>query len=187
MSIFTDQEIIALYREETSRHRAFNIVISQYQEQIYWYVRKIVIDHDDADDVTQNTFLKAWKGLSAFRGEAKLSTWLYKIATNESYSFLKKKRAHLFSSLDVVQEQLANRLESDSYFDGDEAERQLQKALLTLPHKQRLVFNLKYFEEMKYQEMSEILDTSVGALKASYHHAVQKIKKHLTTDLNLLD
>ncbi len=177
MSKYTDQELLAMFREENSRNMAFNLIIKEYQERIYWHVRKIVFDHDDANDVAQNTFIKAWKGLGNFREDSKIYTWLYRIATNESITFLKKKKAHLFSSIEDVQHGLSANLESDHYFDGDEIERKLQKALLTLPHKQRIVFNMKYFDEMKHQEMSEILGTSVGALKASYHHATQKIKR----------
>ncbi|HCQ29727.1 MAG TPA: RNA polymerase subunit sigma [Flavobacteriales bacterium] len=187
MSNYTDQELLALFREENSRHRAFNLIIQGHQERVYWHVRKIVIDHEDANDVVQNTFVKAWKGLHNFREDSKIFTWLYRIATNESITFLKKKRAHLFSSIEDVQEVIANNLESDHYFDGDEIERKLQQALLSLPHKQRIVFNMKYFEEMKYQDISEVLDTSVGALKASYHHAVKKITTFLKNDLNLSD
>lgn len=185
MSKYTDQELLAMFREENSRNMAFNLIIKEYQERIYWHVRKIVVDHDDANDVAQNTFVKAWKGLDNFREDSKIYTWLYRIATNESITFLKKKKAHLFSSIEDVQHGLSANLESDHYFDGDEIERKLQQALLTLPHKQRIVFNMKYFEEMKYQEMSEILGTSVGALKASYHHATQKVKRFLKNDLNL--
>ena len=187
MSEYTDKELLALFREESSRNRAFNLLLKQYQERIYWHIRKIVIDHEDANDVTQNTFVKAWKALDNFREDSKIYTWLYRIATNESITFLKKQRAHLFSSIEEVQHSLSANLESDHYFDGDEIERKLQAALLSLPHKQRIVFNMKYFEDMKYQEISEVLDTSVGALKASYHHAVKKIKLFLETDLNLSD
>ena len=144
-------------------------------------MRKIVICHDDADDVVQNTFIKAWKALPNFRGDSQLYTWLYRIATNEALSFLKKKKKHLFQSIDSVSFQLEFKVDS-SYFTGTEIEKKLQKAILTLPTKQRLVFNMKYFDELKYDEISEILGTSVGALKANYHHAKQKIEKYLTKD-----
>jgi len=144
-------------------------------------VRKIVICHDDADDVVQNTFIKAWKSLPNFRGDSQLYTWLYRIATNEALSFLKKKKKHLFQSIDSVSFELESKVDS-SYFTGTEIEKKLQKAILTLPTKQRLVFNMKYFDELKYDEISEILGTSVGALKANYHHAKQKIEKYLTKD-----
>ena len=144
-------------------------------------MRKIVICHDDADDVVQNTFIKAWKALPNFRGDSQLYTWLYRIATNEALSFLKKKKKHLFQSIDSLSFQLEFKVDS-SYFTGTEIEKKLQKAILTLPTKQRLVFNMKYFDELKYDEISEILGTSVGALKANYHHAKQKIEKYLTKD-----
>ena len=152
-----------------------------YNKRLYWHVRKIVICHDDADDVVQNTFIKAWKSLPNFRGDSQLYTWLYRIATNEALSFLKKKKKHLFQSIDSVSFQLEFKVDS-SYFTGTEIEKKLQKAILTLPTKQRLVFNMKYFDELKYDEISEILGTSVGALKANYHHAKQKIEKYLTKD-----
>ncbi len=139
--------------------------------------------HDDANDLLQNTFLKAWTNLDYFRGEAKLSTWLYKIAVNECLSFLSKQRSQQQISLDNVDQCLVERLESDPYFDGDAVQLKLQKAILTLPEKQRLVFNMKYFDDMKYEEISEIVGTSVGALKASYHHAVKKIEEFLTKEL----
>ena len=144
-------------------------------------MRKIVICHDDADDVVQNTFIKAWKALPNFRGDSQLYTWLYRIATNEALSFLKKKKKHLFQSIDSVSFELESKVDS-SCFTGTEIEKKLQKAILTLPTKQRLVFNMKYFDELKYDEISEILGTSVGALKANYHHAKQKIEKYLTKD-----
>ena len=140
----------------------------------------MVLSHDDADDLLQNTFLKAWSNIDYFRGEAKLSTWLYKIAINECITFLNRQRSLNQVSMDDADLFLLERLESDSYFDGDAVQLKLQKAILTLPEKQRLVFNMKYFDDMKYEEMSEILGTSVGALKASYHHAVKKIEDYLT-------
>lgn len=152
-----------------------------YNKRLYWHVRKIVICHDDADDVVQNTFIKAWEALPNFRGDSQLYTWLYRIATNEVLSFLKKKKKHLFQSIDSVSFELESKVDS-SYFTGTEIEKKLQKAILTLPTKQRLVFNMKYFDELKYDEISEILGTSVGALKANYHHAKQKIEKYLTKD-----
>ena len=158
-----------LHKQETCR-TAFGRVIEHYSEQLYWHIRRLVIDHDDANDVLQNTFIKAWTNIDNFRGDAKLSTWLYKIAINESITFINK------ISLDEDDSFLVNSLEADKYFDGDEAQVKLQKAIATLPEKQRLVFNMRYYDEMKYEEMSEILGTSVGALKASYHHALKKIE-----------
>ncbi len=163
-----------LLRNEKTRSQAFTRLVEEYKEKLYWQIRRMVVSHDDADDVLQNTFIKVWTGLDTFRGESKLSTWLYRIASNETINFLERQRKTI-TSIDDEESGLALQLESDPYFDGDETQRQLQEAISTLPVRQRQVFNLKYFEEMKYEEMSELLDTSVGALKASYHHAVKKI------------
>ena len=157
----------------------YHLRVNKYQERLYWHIRKIVINHDDTDDVLQNTYIKVFKGLNNFNKESLLYTWLYRIATNESITFLRKKRRKFFIPLGDVEYQLSNSLESDEYFNGDEIQLKLQKAILKLPEKQRLVFNMKYFDEMKYDDMSDILDTSVGALKASYHHAVKKIEGFL--------
>ena len=142
----------------------------------------MVITHEDADDVTQNTLVKAWKGLHKFKEEAKLYTWLYRIATNESITFLNKKKKHFFISFNDVEHELAQALESDEYYTGDEIQLTLQKAILSLPEKQRLVFNMRYYDELKYDEIAEILETSVGGLKASYHHAVKKIENYIKED-----
>jgi RNA polymerase sigma-70 factor (ECF subfamily) len=176
----SDAELTGMLQSEATRHKAFSMLVKEYSEQLYWLIRKIVISHDDANDVLQNMFIKAWTNLDGFRGESKLITWLYKIATNESITFLNKQRSQNNVPLDDSDNYLSARLESDDYFDGDEAQKKLQQAVLTLPEKQRLVFNMKYFEEMKYEEISDILDTSVGALKASYHHAVKKIEEYLS-------
>ena len=179
MSDYSDTDLLTMFREEQSRHSAFNLIVKKYQQKIYWHIRRIVIVHDDADDVVQNTFIKAWEGLDNFREEANLYTWLYRIATNESITFLNKKRAHLNVSLGDVEYQLSKSLEADVYYDGDEIQTKLQKAILTLPEKQRIVFNMKFYDEMKYEKMSEVLETSVGALKASFHHAVKKIEEYV--------
>lgn len=164
-----------LHQQDTARE-AFGKVIQHYTSSLYWQIRRMVIDHDDANDVLQNTFLKAWTSIDNFRGDAKLSTWLYKIAINESITFINKKKAQNNISLDDDNSFLVNTLESDRWFDGDEAQAKLQRAIATLPEKQRLVFNMRYYDDMKYEDMSEILGTSVGALKASYHHALKKIE-----------
>lgn len=177
-----DVEIITQFREESSRNFAFNQLVRKYQERVYWLARRIVIEHEDANDICQNSFIKIWKALENFKGEAQLFTWIYRIATNESLSFLKSKKNKAAFSFDDYVEILGNKLESDVYYDGDEIQKKLQKAILKLPEKQALVFNMKYFEELKYEEMSAILDTSVGALKASYHHAVKKIEDYLSTN-----
>ena len=166
MEKFGEKEIVGRLRNPRTQKQAFEQVVAAYSQQIYWQIRRMVLSHEDANDLLQNTFIKAWTNLDAFRAEARLSTWLYRIAWNECLTFLQKQR-----------------LEGDPYFSGDEAQRLLQKALFSLPEKQRLVFNLKYFQEMKYEEISEILGTSVGALKASYHHAVKKIESFLEGSL----
>ncbi len=175
-----DQYIITLYAEVSSRNEALGLLISKYQQKLYWHIRKMVIDHDDADDVLQNTFIKIWKGLENFKGESALFTWLYRIATNEALGFLRKKQKENTQSLHPIEYQLSKSLESDTYFEGDEIQLKLQQAILTLPEKQRIVFNMRYYDEMPYEQMSEVLETSVGALKASYHHAAKKIEEFLT-------
>jgi len=177
MSEYNDDELLKRLRDVGSRNDAFSTMVAQCSERLYWHIRKIVVVHEDADDVLQNTFLKAWKGIDSFKGEAKLSTWLYRIATNESINFLNQKRNRRMMPLEDTEYLLSESLHHDAYFSGDELQMQLQQAILTLPEKQRIVFNMKYFDEMPYEEMSEILGTSVGALKATYHHAVNKIKK----------
>lgn len=179
MTEFSDSELIALFRKNDSRHYAFNLIVRKYQERIYWHIRRMIINHDDSDDVVQNTFIKAWEGLDNFREESKLFTWLYRIATNEALTFLKQKKRMFFLPILDSEKALSNSISTDEYFDGDEIRRKLQKAILSLPEKQRVVFNMKYFDEMKYEEISKILSTTVGALKASYHHAVKKIEKYI--------
>jgi RNA polymerase sigma factor (sigma-70 family) len=181
MSGNRDKELLAQFKSSESRHNAFNQIIRTYQERLYWHVRRIVLLHEDADDVLQNTFLKAWHGLDDFRESSQLYTWLYRIATNEALRFLKKKKRVPVSTSDFENSTM-NRLEEVYCVDGDEIQMRLQKAIGTLPEKQRIVFNLKYYDEMKYEEMAEILETSVGALKASFHHAVKKIEKMIRED-----
>ncbi|MDC0303464.1 RNA polymerase sigma factor [Flavobacteriales bacterium] len=176
MADATDKELINEFRDSKSRNFAFSKLVNTYQERLYWHIRSIVIDHDDADDVLQNTFIKVFKNLDKFREDSQLFTWLYRIATNESLTFLKKKKKNIFVSIDDVLHQLSSTLESAPELSGDAIQLKLQQAILNLPNKQRLVFNMKYFEEMKYHEISQVLGTSVGALKASYHHAVKKIE-----------
>ncbi|HHU97039.1 MAG: RNA polymerase sigma factor [Bacteroidota bacterium] len=180
MGMTNEQELINALRDPKSCRQAFATVVSEYSERLYWQIRKMVLVHEDADDILQDTFIKAWTNIDNFRGDSKLSTWLYRIAINESITFLNKKRKQNNVSMDDDDTFLLNTLESDTYFDGDEAQLLLQKAILSLPEKQRLVFQMKYFKELKYEEMSDILGTSVGALKASYHHATKKIEKFLS-------
>lgn len=171
--------LVKLQNPDTQKD-AFSEIVRLHSQKLYWVIRKLVLSHDDANDVLQNVFIKAWINIESFKGESLISTWLYKIAVNESITFINKQKNNQNISIDDADTFLLSKLESDTYFDGDEMQLQFQKALLTLPDKQRLVFNMKYFEEMKYEEISEILGTSVGALKASYHHAVQKVKDFLT-------
>lgn len=176
MANATDKELINEFRDPTSRNFAFSKLVNTFQERLYWHIRRIVIDHDDADDVLQNTFIKAFQNLHKFREDSQLFTWLYRIATNEALTFLKKQKANIFVSLDDVSHALSSKLEADPELSGDAIQLKLQQAILTLPTKQRLVFNMKYFDEMKYEEIAEVTGTSIGALKASYHHAVKKIE-----------
>jgi RNA polymerase sigma-70 factor (ECF subfamily) len=171
-----------MFLDPGSREVAFTQIVERYQRKLYWHVRRIVISHEDADDVLQNTFLKVWNNLEHFRGGSGLYTWLYRVATNEALSFLKKKKKNNLLPWSGYEKQLEETLESDEYFSGDVIAKKLQKALVRLPEKQRLVFNMKYFENMKYEEISEILGTTVGALKASYHHAVKKIEQFIERD-----
>lgn len=174
----SDKELIELFSDEKTREEAFSVILNRYTEKLYWHIRKIVLIHDDTDDVLQNVFIKVWKNLLNFREEASLFTWLYRIATNEALSFLEtKKRRRIF--LKNESDGYLFEPSADPYFEGSEIEEKLQKAIKTLPEKQKLVFNMKYFDDMKYEEMSRILETSVGALKASYHHAVKKIEAFL--------
>lgn len=182
-SSFDEREVLALLQDESTQRKGFEMIVAQYGEQLYWQIRRMVLSHDDANDLLQNTFVKAWVNIDYFRAEAKLSTWLYRIALNECLTFLNKQRAAATVSLDDPEAEVLQKLEGDPYFSGDKVQQLLQKALLTLPEKQRMVFNLKYYQEMKYEEMSEIFGTSVGALKASYHHAVKKIEKFLAEEI----
>lgn len=177
-SSINEQEITALLADKNRREAAFSAIIKQYSEPLYWHIRRMVLSHDDANDLLQNTFLKAWSNIDKFRGESQISTWLYRIAVNETLTFLGKNKGETVS-IDSPEGEIANRLESDTYFCGDTADALFNEAISRLPHKQRLVFTMKYFQEMKYEDMSQILDTSVGALKASYHLAVKKIENFL--------
>ncbi|MEM1407197.1 MAG: sigma-70 family RNA polymerase sigma factor [Bacteroidota bacterium] len=179
-----DKELLERLRNEETRNFAFNQLVRKYQERIYWHVRKMVIDHDDADDLVQDVFVKVYKAIGKFREDAQLFTWIYRIATNECLTFLNKKKKRFFLPIGDVEAELNNKLDTSSDLDGDQIQIKLQKVLLKLPDKQRLVFNMKYYDEMKYEEISEITDTSVGALKASYHHAVKKIEDLLKMELN---
>ena len=182
MPEWDDRQIIDEIGTPGKEEIAFNQLVLKYQERLYWHIRKIVISHDDADDVLQNTLMKTWRSLSGFRADSSLFTWLYRIATNEALTFIKQKKKRAFAPWVDVEQKMSDQLVSDPWFNGDEIQLKLQQAILKLPEKQRIVFNMKYFDELKYEEMSEILETSVGALKASYHHAVKKIESMLETD-----
>ncbi|SHN05326.1 RNA polymerase sigma factor [Polaribacter sp. KT 15] len=171
--------LIEQLKNVATREAAFRELIRLYKERLYWHIRKIVVSHDDADDVLQNTFIKVYKNIDKFNQESKLFSWMYRIATNESITFINKRAKDRNVDISEMHEQLASSLESDVYFSGDEIQIILQRAIATLPQKQQLVFNMKYFDEIKYNEMSEILETSVGALKSSYFHAVKKIESYI--------
>ncbi len=177
-----DREILDLSLNPNSREEGFTLLVKKYQNRLYWHIRRLVIEHEDADDVLQNTFLKAWQGLAKFRQESQLYTWLYRVATNEALSFMKKTQRSRSVPFEEGGAGLSKLVEQSAGISGDEISLKLQKAILMLPAKQRLVFNMKYFDEMKYEEISAVLGTSVGALKASYHHAVKKIEKQVLLD-----
>lgn len=177
-----EHEVEAAFRSGQQPDAVFSDVVHLYHERLYWVIRKMVLNHEDAHDLTQEVFIKAWEKRAQFKGDAKLFTWLYRIAVNAALEHLRKAKKRYFFSIDGEAPQAVLQLQSDPYFSGDEADRKFQEALLKLPEKQRLVFQMKYFEEMKYQDMSAVLDTSVGALKASYHHATQKLKQLLHLD-----
>lgn len=177
-----DKDLLLKIRNPDTRSYGFNLLVRAYQQRVYWHVRKMVIDHDDADDLTQEIFIKIHKYIDTFREDSQLYTWIYRIATNECLSFLKKKKRRFFLPIEDLTEQLTAKVDSSPDMDGDEIQKRLQKAILKLPDKQRLVFNMKYFDDIPYEAMSEITKTSVGALKASFHHAVKKIEEFLGGD-----
>ena len=175
-----EKELLSQLKSAKTQEKAFRELITLYKERLYWHIRKIVISHDDSDDVLQNTFIKIYKNIQSFKGESKLFSWMYRIATNEAITHLNKNAKRLQITNEAVQEYAINNLKADVYFEGDEIQLKLQQAIATLPQKQQLVFNMKYFDNLKYRDMSEVLETSEGALKASYHIAVKKIETYLT-------
>ncbi|MDR2470050.1 MAG: sigma-70 family RNA polymerase sigma factor [Tannerella sp.] len=183
MQPYIEEEVVAKLRNPDTQRSAFTQVVETCGERLYWLIRKTGLSHDDANDVLQNTFLKAWTNLAYFRGESKIFTWMSRIAINENITFLNKQRAMNRISIDDTDVFLLERLKADEYFDGDALQLKLQEAILKLPEKQRLVFTMRYFDEMKYEDMSSVLGTSVGALKASYFHAVKKVESFLTEDI----
>jgi len=177
--LLTEELLVAQLKTEATQSRAFELLVNTYKEKLYWHIRRIVLDHDDADDVLQNTFIKVFRNISSFKGDSKLYSWMYRIATNEALTFIKDKTRKLGISDSELQDKMIRELQADVYFEGDHIQLALQKAILTLPEKQKLVFQMKYYQELKYEEISEILETSVGALKASYHLAAKKIEAFL--------
>jgi len=177
--LIAEVDLIDQLKDPNAQAKAFEMLVNTYKERLYWHIRRIVLNHDDADDVLQNTFIKVYKNIGGFKGDSKLYSWMYRIATNEALSFLKTKSKKQGISNEELQNQMLDNLEADVYFEGDEIQLKLQKAVATLPEKQKLIFNMKYFQELKYEEISEILETSVGGLKASYHIAVKKIETYL--------
>ena len=180
MAISTpDSQLLQEFRDPARKEAAYTAIVRKYQEKLYWHVRRMVVDHDDANDVLQNVFIRVWNGLENFREDSQLYTWLYRIATNECLTFLEQKKKRSSVSFSDVEESLTNQIKADKHFDPDKLEWKLQVAIQQLPEKQRVVFTLRYYDEMPYEQMSKVLDTSEGALKASYHHAVKKIEDYI--------
>lgn len=180
--MIVEETLVNELKNKETQAKAFEVLVNTYKERLYWHIRRIVLNHNDADDVLQNTFVKVYRNIESFKGDSKLYSWIYRIATNESLTFLKQKSRKLRVTNSELQEELIEGLQADVYFEGEEIQLKLQQALATLPEKQKLVFNMKYFQEMKYEEISEVLETSVGGLKASYHLAVKKIETYLRGD-----
>lgn len=174
-----EKELVTSLQTEADKESAFRELVSQYKERLYWQIRNMVLDHDDADDVLQNTFIKIFRSINSFKGESKLHTWMYRIAANESITFLNKKAKRNNVSIENMKDDAVRKLESDVYFEGDAIQLQFQKAIATLPERQRLIFTMKYFEDHTFEELSKILETSVGGLKSSYHIAVKKITEFI--------
>ena len=174
-----DTELLLQFRDPETKERAFTAIIKKYQEKLYWHIRRMVVEHEDANDVLQNVFIRVWNGLENFREDSQLYTWLYRIATNECLSYLEQQKRKSALSFDEMESGLSNKIVADKYFDPNKLEWKLQLAIQQLPEKQRVVFTLRYYDEMPYEEMSRVLDTSEGALKASYHHAVKKIEDYI--------
>ena len=175
----SDEEILTAFNDEAKKEQAFTWLVERDQKKIYWYIRRMVIDHDDANDLVQDVFIKVWNNLASFRGESRLIYWIYRIATNLTLTFLEKQKRKSWIPLSSAGEELKDKLYSGKYISGDTIQMKLQEAILTLPEKQRAVFQLRYYDEIPYEELSKMLDTSVGALKASYHHAAKKVEKYM--------
>ena len=182
MEHYEDIDLLKMFHQEETRRQAFNLLVIKYQKKIYWIIRRLLIDHEDTNDTLQNVFVKIWMNLENFEGKSSLFTWIYRIAINESVTFLNKKRRVFFLPMQSIENDLAEKIEDDNFFTGNEIQKKLQKAILILPKKQKLVFNMKYFDDLKYEEMAEILNVSVGTLKSTYHIAVKKIEEYLKTN-----
>ena len=180
--MIAEETLLNDLKQLETQAKAFEVLVNTYKERLYWHIRRIVLNHDDTDDVLQNTFIKVFKNIDGFKGDSKLYSWMYRIATNEALTFLKKNSNKLGISNSELQDKMVSNLQADVYFEGDESQLKLQKAIAILPEKQKLVFNMKYYQEMKYEEISEVLNTSVGGLKASYHLAVKKVELYLKGD-----
>jgi RNA polymerase sigma factor (sigma-70 family) len=174
-----DSQLLEQFRKPQTREKAYTLLIKKYQEKIYWHIRRMVVEHEDANDVLQNVLIRVWNGLENFREDSQLFTWLYRIATNESLTFLEQQKKRGSVSLSDMETGLSNKIRADKHFDANKVEWKLQLAMQQLPEKQRIVFTLRYYDEMPYEEMSKVLETSEGALKASYHHAVKKIEEFM--------
>ncbi len=177
--ISDDKELVSLFRNEATKESAYTRIIKKYQEKLYWHIRRMVIEHEDANDVLQNMFIKVWRNLDNFREDSQLYTWLYRIATNESLTFLQQQKKRATTSMSRDGYDLSDKLKADKDFDSNKIEWKLQMAIQELPEKQKVVFNLRYYDEMPYEEMSRVLETSEGALKASYHHAAKKVEDYI--------
>ncbi|TMI97687.1 MAG: RNA polymerase sigma factor [Bacteroidetes bacterium] len=179
LTTLSDSELLVEFRNPVTKEKAFTSIIKKYQEKLYWHLRRMVVDHDDANDVLQNVMIRTWNGLENFREDSQLYTWLYRVATNECLTFLEQQKKRAAVSLSDVESGLENKIKADQNFDGNKLEWKLQLGIQKLPEKQRIVFQLRYYDEMPYEEMSRVLETSEGALKASYHHAVKKIEEYI--------
>ena len=179
LTTLSDSELLVEFRNPVTKEKAFTYLIKKYQEKLYWHLRRMVVDHDDANDVLQNVMIRVWNGLENFREDSQLYTWLYRVATNECLTFLEQQKKRTSVSLSDVESGLENKIKADQNFDGNKLEWKLQLGIQQLPEKQRIVFQLRYYDEMPYEEMSKVLETSEGALKASYHHAVKKIEDYI--------
>lgn len=175
----SDNELLVQFRSPATKEKAYTAIVKKYQEKLYWHIRRMVVEHEDANDVLQNVLIRVWKGLENFREDSQLYTWLYRIATNESLTFLEQQKKKASVSLSDVESGLSNKIKADQNFDAKKLEWKLLLAIQSLPEKQRVVFSLRYYEEMPYEEMSRVLETSEGALKASYHHAVKKVEDYI--------